>query len=76
MQGRLADGIAEIWDGLTALAGYTGLRPHVLGLLAEGLGLAGRPAEALAVVAEALAASEDGGRHYRAELHRLKASCC
>ncbi len=72
LQGRLADGIAEIRDGLTALAGHSGLKPHLLALLAEALGRAGRFGEALAVVAEGLAASETGGRYYRAELHRLQ----
>ncbi len=72
LQGRLGDGIAEIRDGLIALAGHTGLKPHLLALLAEVLECAGRFGDALAVVAEGLAASETGGRYYRAELYRLQ----
>jgi tetratricopeptide (TPR) repeat protein len=72
LQGRIGDGIAEIRDGLAALGGHTGLKPHLLALLAEAVGAAGHVAEALAVLSEALAQSETGGRYYRAELHRLQ----
>ncbi len=72
LQGRIGDGIAEIRDGLVALGGHTGLKPHLLALLAEAVGVAGHLAEALAVLSEALAQSETGGRYYRAELHRLQ----
>ncbi len=49
------------------------VRPHLLALLAEALGKAGRPEEGLRVLAEALVVSQQSGnRYYDAELYRLE----
>jgi predicted ATPase len=49
------------------------VRPHFLGMLAEGLGMAGRPDEGLRALEEGLTMSQrNGERYYEAELYRLK----
>jgi predicted ATPase len=74
-QGQVDEGIAQMRD---CLAGQQAIgsqiaRPHFLALLAEAYGKAGRAAEGLTVLEEALAAVEQTGeRYYEAELHRLK----
>ena len=74
-QGRHLEGIEQMRQGLTAYeaTGAKLLRPHLLALLAEALGKAGRPEEGLIVLAEALVVSQQSGnRYYEAELYRLK----
>jgi class 3 adenylate cyclase/predicted ATPase len=74
-QGQCEEGVALLRAGLAAMeATGAGLRrPYYLALLADALGGAGQPAEALAVVSEALAAVEQSGeRWWEAELCRLK----
>ena len=54
------------------MGGTQGL-PHILAMLAEAYRRAGQAAEGLHVLTEALAVvSENGERHYEAELYRLK----
>ncbi|MGH8566050.1 MAG: AAA family ATPase [Gammaproteobacteria bacterium] len=74
-QGRHLEGIEQMREGLAAYeaTGAKIVRPHLLALLAEALGKAGRPAEGLMVLAEALVVSQHTGNHYYdAELYRLK----
>jgi TOMM system kinase/cyclase fusion protein len=74
-QGQVEEGIAHMRQGMAAWQG-TGAevdRPYYLALLAEGYRKAGRTAEGLHVLAEALAVMETiGERYYEAELYRLK----
>ncbi len=74
-QGRVAEGIAQMRQGMTALRA-TGAElglAHRLGRLAEAQGIAGQPAEGLEGLAEALATAErTGERRSEAELYRLK----
>jgi predicted ATPase len=80
IQGRAADGIAQLREGLAACreTGAEMDRPYYLALLAEACAHAGRIDEGLAAVAEGLAIVQDarGGQpfFYEAELHRLKGS--
>jgi adenylate cyclase len=73
--GAAEEGLALLRDGLDAhrATGAQMDRPYFLGLLAEALGAANRPADGLRAVAEALGML-DGGRtfFYEAELHRLR----
>jgi predicted ATPase len=74
-QGQLDEGIALMRDCLSGqqAIGSKIARPHFLALLAEAYGKAGRAAEGLPVLEEALAAvKQTGERYYEAELHRLK----
>ena len=67
--------VEEIRRGLAAYqaTGTELLRPHLLGLLAEALHIAGRGNEALLVLDDALAlADRNSERYYQAELYRLK----
>ena len=69
-------GIAQIERGLETwrAAGAELFRPHLLALLVESYGKAGRTEEGLHVLAEALAAAQKSGkRFYTAELYRLQA---
>ncbi|HET6468845.1 MAG TPA: adenylate/guanylate cyclase domain-containing protein [Geminicoccaceae bacterium] len=72
--GALAEGVAEIRDGLAGYAA-TGAElwsPYFLGLLAAALGRAGEAAGGLEAVADALGRVErTGARWFEAELHRL-----
>src|SRR5262249_32906836 len=74
-QGRGADGIAQIREGLAAVragGAEVGL-PFGLALLAEALGNESRAEEALNLLAEALAvASRNGNQMNEAEIYRLK----
>jgi adenylate cyclase len=73
-QGEGAEGIALMRQGLDAWQATGGrvMRTYHLALLAEALGGAGRPEEALGLLDEALAlARASGERHWEAELHRL-----
>jgi predicted ATPase len=69
------DAVDRIRRGLN-VSRATGSRAHepiFLGLLAEALALAGATEEGLAVLADALAATEpSGARGHNAELHRLR----
>jgi predicted ATPase len=74
-QGGQEEAIERIRRGLVAhqATGAALLLPHFMGLLAGALCKAGRPAEGLRVLEEALAvAHRNGERFYEAELHRLK----
>lgn len=74
-RGRLAEGIAEMRQGLRAwqATGAALARPHFLYLLAAALGAAGRLDEGLRVVAEALDSVEGSGERVNlAELIRLE----
>jgi predicted ATPase len=67
--------VEEIRRGLAAYqaTGTELLRPHLLGLLAEALHIAGQGNEALLVLDDALAlADRNSERYYQAELYRLK----
>jgi predicted ATPase len=74
-QGRGAEGIAQIHQGLAAYRA-TGAEvdtPYFLSLLAEAYGKVGQPEEGLSVLVKALAIVDStGGRHWEAELHRQK----
>jgi class 3 adenylate cyclase/predicted ATPase len=68
-------GIAQIEEGIKAwqATGAELFRPHLLALLAESYGKAGRLEEGLQALAEAMtAAQKSGKRFYAAELNRLK----
>jgi predicted ATPase len=68
-------GIAQIKQGIEAwqATGAQLFRPHLLALLAESYGKAGRPEEGLHALMEAItAAQKSGKRFYAAELYRLK----
>src|SRR5262249_11412925 len=74
-QGAWETGIAQLRQGLTdwSATGAQTHRTYFLGLLAESLGRAGQVAEGLAVLAEALALTQDTGTVFHAaELHRLQ----
>ncbi len=74
-QGRTAEGITEIRQGLAAYraTGTEVYRPFYLALLAEAYGKAEQAEEGLSVLAEALAqVAKTGERYYEAELYRLK----
>ena len=69
------DGIAQIEEGIKAwqATGAQLFRPHLLALLAESYGKAGRTEEGLQILAQATAAAQKSGkRFYAAELNRLK----
>jgi predicted ATPase len=73
-QGKV-EGIAQMRHGLAAMSGLAvvSLRPCALSLLAAACGKLGQTADALALVAEALAAVESSEeRHWEAETCRLK----
>ena len=74
-QGQMAEGIAQMRQGMTAwqATGAEVDRPYYLALLAEGYGKAGQAEAGLHVLAEALTvvdAIEE--RYYEAELYRLQ----
>ncbi len=74
-QGRVAEGIAQMRQGLAAwqATGAAIWRPYFLALLAEACVQGGQVEEGLAVLAEALAAvDKTEERLYEAELYRLK----
>src|SRR5262249_51861034 len=74
-QGRDAEGIAQMRQGLAAIqaTGAALRRPYYLGLLAETSGTAGDLENGLAMLNEALAVvARTGERWSEAELHRLK----
>jgi predicted ATPase len=74
-QGQGAEGTVQMRQGLTAhrATGSEQSRPYNLALLAEAYGGIGQPAEALALLAEALTTVDrTGERGWEAELHRLK----
>jgi DNA-binding winged helix-turn-helix (wHTH) protein/predicted ATPase len=74
-QGRDAEGIADMREGLSAYRqiGSEIARPHFLGLLAEALGAHGCAEEGLALAAEALTAIEaTNERYYEAEVYRIR----
>jgi predicted ATPase len=73
--GRTDEGLERIRQGLAGwqATGALSHRPFQLALLAEALGRAGRPAEALNALAEALAlVASTGEPFWEAELHRLR----
>lgn len=75
MAGQVEAGIAQMRQGLaTWQAMGTGMqRPHLLALLAEACGSAGRAEEGLSALGEALAFVQSSDeRYYEAEIHRLK----
>jgi TOMM system kinase/cyclase fusion protein len=74
-QGRLADGIAQMRQGLVDLraTGTEVTRAYSLGLLANAYGKVGQAKEGLTMVDEALALVDKTGERWpEAELHRLK----
>jgi predicted ATPase len=74
-QGRGAEGLPELREGLTAwrATGALVMTTWILAVLAEALGQAGQPEEGLTAVAEGLAFAQAKGEHfYEAELHRLQ----
>jgi predicted ATPase len=73
--GKKEEGVTQIRQSMTAFQanGGAAFRTYYMALLAEACGKAGQVEEGLATVAEALAVVErTGGRHYEAELYRLK----
>jgi predicted ATPase len=75
MQGEVAEGIAQIREGLVAhqVTGAELNRPYFFSLLAEAYGEVGQPEEGLTVLAEALAiVDKTGERCWDAELHKRK----
>jgi predicted ATPase/DNA-binding winged helix-turn-helix (wHTH) protein len=73
-RGEVEDGLAQMQEGLAKQReiGASVLLPFYLALLANVCHDAGRPAEALSAVTEALAVAQRSGQHYwAAELHRL-----
>ncbi len=72
--GQTEEGISTIRRGTEAArANGLAFQPYFLALLAEACGTAGRTADGLTAVAEALATAARTGEHfYRAELYRLK----
>ncbi len=73
-QGQFDLGLAEMRDGIERWdrSGAVVTRPYYLGLLAEGLALANRPAEGSETIDEALSiVDRTGERYYEAELTRL-----
>jgi predicted ATPase len=74
-QGQRTEGVAQMRQGLAAYraSGTARQRPYYLALLAEAYGSIGQPAEALSVLAEALALVDQIGEHgWGADLHRLQ----
>src|SRR5262249_10217639 len=74
-QGGVEEGIAQTRQGLAdwQATGALSHRPYQLALLAFALARAGRAAEGLSAVAEALSLSgATGERFFEAELHRLQ----
>jgi predicted ATPase len=74
-QGRRAEGIAQMRQGLTAYQGTAAevSRPFFLSLLAETYSDEGEAEEGLSMLTEALATVHNVGQHfYEAELYRLK----
>jgi predicted ATPase len=74
-QGRSAEGIAQMCEGLSALqaTGAALAQPRLLALLAEAYGHGGHAEAGLRVVAEALAvAYRTGERRDEAEISRVK----
>jgi predicted ATPase len=72
---RYEDAVERMCRGLADLkaTGTELVRPHFLGLLADVLGRARRPAEGLRALEEAIHVAERSGeRYYEAELYRLK----
>jgi predicted ATPase len=75
MQGQGEAGLAQLHQGMTAVLalGQTLARPRCLLLLAEAAGYTGQVDEGLRLLAEALAACEEGGRgDMLAEAYRLQ----
>ena len=77
VQGRIAEGIAEIHRSLTVLreTGAELTRIYLLALLANAYEMGGRIEEGLSALTEALAISDKNGLRsccWAAELHRLK----
>jgi len=75
MQGKGAEGIAQIHEGLVAYRATESElhRPYFLSLLAEAHGKVGQPEEGLTMLAEALATVDNTEeRNWEAELHRHK----
>lgn len=75
MLGQVQEGIAQMREGMAAMQseGVRCYLPGVLRSLAEAQAKAGHPEEGLTTLAEALALVEQTeGRHWEAELHRLK----
>ena len=75
MQGQVAEGMAQMHQGLAAYQAIVGgvALPHFLGMLAEMCGQAGQTAEGLACLPEALAiVHRTGDCWWEAELYRLK----
>jgi predicted ATPase len=74
-QGRVEEGIVQMRHGLAARSSLVTevFRPCALSQLAAACGKVGQSGDALALLAEALAAAErTGERHWEAEIHRLK----
>ena len=74
-QGQCRTAVGRIREGLATIraTGSRGHEPITLGLLAEALALSGEIEKGLAVIAEALAATEaSGAKGSDAELHRLR----
>jgi len=74
-QGRSADGVARIRNGLATLTatGDQLFRPYYLAMLAEALGKAGRGDDGLSALGEALDSyRESGVPYWDAELQRLR----
>jgi DNA-binding NtrC family response regulator/predicted ATPase/class 3 adenylate cyclase len=74
-QGQVAEGVAQMREGLAArrVTGIEVTETYFLALLAEGYGRSEQPEEGLKLLAEALAAVDQSGvRFYEAELYRLK----
>lgn len=74
-QGQVAAGIARMEEGLSARQGIAAQLhdPSFKVLLAEGYGLAGEPAQGLAVLDDALGQVEATGEHFaEAEIYRLQ----
>jgi predicted ATPase len=77
-QAQPEEGIAQICQGLAACrsVGLELLRPYFLAMLAEAYGDAGQIDAGLAVLAEALAVTENTGeRCWEAEQYRLQGEC-
>jgi predicted ATPase len=73
-RGEAAAGLVQMQEGLAKQReiGAAVLLPFYLALLAKVCDDAGRPAEALSALTEALTVAQRSGRHYwEAELHRL-----
>ncbi len=74
VQGQGKDGIVQMREGLSALAGgIESASPYSVTLVAEGYGKEGRSEQGLSLLTKALAATKKGGqRCWDAELHRLE----